>query len=77
MKFIRHKGTASTIQKMQYIHILENKNTRNKKIQKNEKYSFKKQQYCRLLIKKNVIIVTIIIFVYLEVVKRNSYKIQV
>jgi len=76
MKFIRHKGTASTIQKMQYIHILKNKNTRNKKIQKNEKDSLKKQQYCRLLI-KNVIIVTIIIFVYLEVVKRNSYKIQV
>jgi len=76
MKFIRHKGTASTIQKMQYIHILENKNTRNKKIQKTEKDSLKKQQYCRLLI-KNVIIVTIIIFVYLEVVKRNSYKIQV
>jgi len=34
MKFIRHKGSASTIQNIQniqYIHILENKNTGNKK----------------------------------------------
>jgi len=34
MKFIRHKGSAGTIQN---IHILQNKNTRNKQIQKKTK----------------------------------------
>ena len=31
MKFIRHKSSASTIRNIQYIHTLENKNTKNLK----------------------------------------------
>jgi len=45
MKFIHHKGSASTIQNIQYIHMLQNENTRNYKITKKLqlKHSYKLQ----------------------------------
>jgi len=41
IEFIRHKGSASTIQNIQYIHILENENTRTKNYKKWKKWWLK------------------------------------